>query len=120
MGLDSSDLKTELIDHPAEVDATDSMGKSALSWAASRGDEVAVQLLLKANANPNLVDIRGSSVLSLAVRSDNTICTRLILAAHADIHGEGSYNNALHIAAEHNNRGDIVRLLVEAGIDTNV
>ena len=104
-----------------DIDAVDSMGKSALSWAALRGDDIAVNCLLKAGANANLSDTRGFAALSEAIKSDSAACVKLLLDANADIHHCcRSGINAIHYAARHTNTEEPARLLVRSGLDPDV
>ena len=45
LGLVSTDLEMSLTQHPADINLRDSTGKTALSWAAMRGDDAALGLL---------------------------------------------------------------------------
>ena len=121
LGLDGGDLKSELDQHPEAVNTTDSTGMSALLWAARSGDDIAVELLLKANADPNLVDSSGVAALSEAARFGSVACTKLLLAANANVHqGNASSHSALHYTAESTDSKDLIRMLVEAGANTNI
>ena len=63
----------------------DSEGYTPLMWAARRGDDKAVNLLLEARACPNLRDIRISSTsLMQAASSSNLKCVRYLLQAGTD------------------------------------
>jgi ankyrin repeat protein len=57
------------------VDERDNMGLTPLHWAALQGDEVAVEVLLKFDANPNLVDRNGLTALHWAASRGNRSCT---------------------------------------------
>ena len=119
LGLTSHNLEVLLassIADNADVDASDSEQWTALMWAARRGDATAVDLLLKAKANPRLVNFVGTSVLFHATEP---MCVKLLLEAGADptyISRKG--RNALHYAVKHNNK-EIIDFLVLGGADVN-
>ena len=105
---------------------TDSTGKTALSWAARRGDDAALDLLLKAGADVSITDNLESSPLSLAARSGSVACITLLLAANADIHHKDkSFFSTLHYAAIRHREvndadsGHMLKLLIRAGGDPN-
>ena len=121
LGLDSSDLGNYLAHYPSETNVTDCTGRSTLFWAARRGDDVAVELLLKANANANLVANTGETVLYSALRSGSIACTKLILAAMTGVHyDERSPFSALHGAARYIDEEALIKSLVKAGLDPNI
>jgi ankyrin repeat protein len=65
LGLAAASLEEELYRSPENVDARDSRGRTALGWAAARGDENSVITLLRFGAEPN--NVFGShGTLSLA------------------------------------------------------
>ena len=121
LGLDSGDLRSEVAQFPGTVNSLDSIGMSPLLWAARMGDDATLDLLLKANADSNLVNIQGDTALCEAVRSGSAVCIKLLLAANAAVLHNGALGyTALHLAAEHGASKDIIQLLVEAGADVNI
>jgi hypothetical protein len=52
-----------LLVHGAAVDATNDLGESPLMWAARSGNPESIEVLLKAGANPALVDQSGHDAL---------------------------------------------------------
>ena len=64
-----------------DLDATDSMGRTALFWAARRGDASTTKHLLRAGSNPNLADSIGDSPLAC---STSFACAKLLVSAGAD------------------------------------
>jgi len=99
------------------VNARDSAGNTALSWAAmSRQPDVAtaVALLLKAGAETDSKDAEGRTPLLLAAAGSKA-AVQALLAAGADVQAiDSDDRSALMIAAEHE-RADIVPLLLHAG-----
>ncbi|KAI1201511.1 ankyrin repeat-containing domain protein [Nemania serpens] len=82
-GLSSKDLETELQKHPEDIDKQDSLGRSAISWAAARGNEKHITLLLSYGANPNILDNSLSGPVTYSADRSHAVCTRLLLDAHA-------------------------------------
>ena len=121
IGLHGGDLKLEIAQNLNSINATDFTGKSALTWAALKGNDVAVKLLLKANADPNLADNRGNIALFEAARYNSVTCAKLLLAANANVqHNNAQLYGALHCAAELSKSEDMIRLLIEAGASINI
>lgn len=59
------------------------MGRTALEWAAARGDDRAVVTLLSFGAEPNIMDKKLNTPLTLASNQGCTLCARLLLEAGA-------------------------------------
>ncbi|KXX73195.1 Ankyrin repeat domain-containing protein 7 [Madurella mycetomatis] len=83
LGLCCGDLEEELRLHPRSVDCVDSTGRTALQWAAARGDERAVITLLSWGADPNNMDEKLNTPLTLTANQNQTACVRLLLEAGA-------------------------------------
>jgi hypothetical protein len=66
LGLSLQDLQTEIIRDPRNIDIRDAMGRTALEWAAARGEDRAVVTLLSFGADPNIVDNKLNTPLTLA------------------------------------------------------
>lgn len=77
------DLETEILHNPESVDVRDAMGRTALEWAAVRGDDRAVVTLLSFGAEPNIMDKKLNTPLTLASNQGCTLCARLLLEAGA-------------------------------------
>ena len=104
----------------SDIDNTDLDGSTALIWASRRGDDIAADLLLKAGANVNKINNARSSALLAAVQSKNIRCARLLLKAGAntpDVDSRGL--NTLHQAVWYQDRRDIVKSLIEAGVNAD-
>ena len=83
VGLLWSSLEEAIAEDPASIDDTDAMGRTPLLWAAARGDNHAVQVLLDHNANPNVLDMYLSPPVSYAADRGHTLCVKLLLEAGA-------------------------------------
>jgi ankyrin repeat protein len=69
-----------LVGHGADVNARTQTGRTALAFAAERGNVEAIQVLLAAHADVNARDDRGQSALDIAA---NTQVADLLTAAGA-------------------------------------
>jgi ankyrin repeat protein len=49
-------LEEEFVLHPENIDVVDALGRTPLVWAAARGNELSVALILGADADPNTLD----------------------------------------------------------------
>lgn len=107
--------------------AHDQQGTTYLHKAAAEGKIGMVQLLLKHDANPSLLDDDGMTPLSIACRSKNserpTIVTQLVTGSSNESSGpnqiESNGNTLLYnMFAEGNER--MVQQLIELGADPNL
>jgi ankyrin repeat protein len=60
LGLVNADLRQQLELSTSTIDSKDADGRTALSWAAAKGDADAVNILLEFGANPNVCSRRGN------------------------------------------------------------
>ena len=81
--LSLQELEAEILHNPQKVDVKDAMGRTALEWAAARGDDRAVITLLSFGAEPNTTDKKMNTPLTLAANQGHTLCVRLLLEAGA-------------------------------------
>ena len=83
LGIGQYHSVEELGDELCDINVPDDTGRTALSWAASRGDQKAVKDLLAQGANCNLVDKWKISPLWYAA-AKNSECVDLLLEKEAD------------------------------------
>ena len=79
--MSSKALEIELIENPNAIYQEDVQGRTALNWAAARGQQEYVRILLSHGADPNSMDITGRTVLHQAADSCSAEVTRLVLEA---------------------------------------
>ena len=84
LGLSMLDLDEEIIARITEVNTTDMMGRTALAWAACRGDDRAIVTLLRYGAKVNTLDVQNSAPVCHAADRNHATCVRLLLEAGAD------------------------------------
>src|SRR5690606_23373742 len=107
-----------LLDRGMPVDAADRQGYSALMYAARAGQLEAVRLLLERGAKVNARNALGETALMLAAFNGHQVTMAFLLRLGATVDaGEGQWS-ALHYAA-HQNRVEVLRLLLERGADPN-
>ena len=82
--LSLQDLEEEILRNPDDIDVPDATGRTALEWAAARGDDRAVTTLLSYGADPNVMDKKLNTPLTLASNQNHTVCVRLLLEAGAN------------------------------------
>lgn len=114
-------LEEELVLHPGDIDAVDALGRTPLVWAAARGNEQAVALLLGAGADPNTLDTQWTGAVSYAAERDHTVCVRLLLEAGAEpdplLPVGIRVGSALNCAARNATKPLILKTLLDFGAD---
>ena len=111
-----------LIDHGADVNATNKENETALTVACSNKDEDAINVLLNASADLNITDDTfGDTCLHTAVREE---CSREVLQAIIDHGAEVNATNkenetALTVACSNKDEGAI-NVLLNASADLNI
>ena len=68
----SRSLEQELSDSTSTVDLADSEGRTPLSWAAERGNALAVETLLRYGVNPLSRSITGMTPLHYAAKAPDS------------------------------------------------
>jgi ankyrin repeat protein len=110
-----------LLDGPRAppIDATDSLGVTPLAWAASLGEEDAVEMLMERGADVDSADHRGSTPLHKAAARghEGVVGTMLEGGARTDLKDQ-SGSTALIEAARSGHRG-IVQALLLCGADVD-
>lgn len=100
------------------IDATDSIGRTTLAWAAWQGDEDAVKALLACGADPNHKDTSGRTPLFMSLSAKGPKCLRLLLNAKADVDIRSNDGRiALATAVELQDNTNFSELLLSHGAD---
>lgn len=121
-GLSGADLEEEILRNPDEIDALDAMGRTALIWAAARGNSRHVALLLAHGADPNILDIQWTGAVSYAAERSHLLCVRLLLEAGAapdPVLPKGiMVGSALNCTARNCSDPLVMKTLLDFGADT--
>jgi ankyrin repeat protein len=125
LGLSLRSLDDELGDNPQAPFERDAQGRTALSWAACRGDALSCAKLLARGADANALDKHLKSPLYLAVNSEHITqndCVRVLLEGGAEtdpiLHNSGVVRSTPLLCAA-NEADDILVLktLIDFGAD---
>lgn len=120
LGLLRLDLKYLLETSGTDIDAVDSENRTALSWAAQRGDSQAVRWLLEYEADPNISSKLKASPLHFALRSKSSECVRLLVNAKASVFARDWGNwPPVHTAAMNQDDPAYMEPLIDAGANVN-
>ncbi|KAI9774855.1 MAG: hypothetical protein M1840_000071 [Geoglossum simile] len=121
LGLKGGDLDAEIQRAPiAVIDSVDSNGRTALSWAASRGDIKALQILLRNGANPNLASVSDMAPLHFATRPKSPGCIIPLLTSGANVDQRTNWEQtAMHHAASYQDDPQYLKPLLGLGADVN-
>jgi ankyrin repeat protein len=118
LGLDGLLMSDLLGSHSGvvEVDHRDARRRTPLHWAALRGDLEAVELLLGAGADVDVVDEFNCTPLLYAVSSAVPRIVELLILRRANVNFTNNRGDTpLHYAARHKDDLESVKILVQAG-----
>ena len=100
LGLNGANLACQLELTGSQINDRDADGRTALSWAAARGDQQTVLKLLQAKANPNITGNDGRTSLHWAANSSNPQSVKTLLEYRADPEARDLwYRTPIHYAA---------------------
>ena len=110
-----------VINHGAEVNATNAGYATAIMLACEKGNTDVINVLLNAGADPSIADADGDTWLHQAVRGGCSKEVLETLISHgADVNAANKNNvTALKIACEKGN-SDALNVLLSAGGDPNI
>lgn len=98
------------------IDAVDASRRTALSWAAPRGDVHALSRLLVCGADPNVADLSGKTPLHWSALGGEARCVESLIVAKADIEARDmSGMTALCHAATGSDGGEALKVLLASG-----
>jgi ankyrin repeat protein len=117
-----TNLAAELQDplYRNEVHALDSLSRTPLHWAATRGDEEAVRCLLEAGSDVNFCDDFNSTPLTLAASTGSVSILEILILHGADVHARTSIGSqVIHHVSRHQEAIAPVEVLLRAGASLN-
>lgn len=121
LGLSMTKIEDAILQHPDDVDTVDGMGRTPLCWAAARGDDRTVAILLAYGADPNTMDVQITTAVSYAAEHGYTKVCRLLLEAGADLDPKLSNGlktgSALNCAARNSKDPLCFKTLLDFGAD---
>jgi uncharacterized protein len=115
---DHATLRT-LLQQPADVNAAQADGMTALHWAALRDDLDAARALVEARANVTATNRYGVTPLSLACQNGNTAMVELLLGHGADPNTTLRGGETALLTAARTGRPGPVKALLQHGADVN-
>jgi ankyrin repeat protein len=124
-GIEKADLCQQLRLNSSFVNSPDTLGRSALHWAAIRGNSSAIEVLLAHGASPNYRDKEQMSPLHeiyQAPQSSQAGCTRLLIDSGADVNAKDSWGRtALRISVAFATSSlDFIEMLIKEGAAVDV
>ena len=123
LGLSSIDLEAQLQLSTAGIDDQDLDGRTALSWAAGKGDLAAVETLLEYGADPTICSRRRQTALTWAMHNTTEnrypVADALLKAGRGENWFDFNYRVPLIYAASMGNEPRVLGLLVDAGAEVN-
>jgi ankyrin repeat protein len=120
LGLNGANLAQQLDLTACRIDDRDADGRTALSWAAARGDDDSVLLLLRAKANPNIAGHDGRTPLHWAAQSGNSQTLEILLKHNASMKPRDQWKRTpLQYAACNHNDARFLEILLAHGADVD-
>jgi hypothetical protein len=116
LGLSDKTLDAEIAENRNAVHLTDAQDRTALDWAAARGQVADMAKLLDAGADANNMDVTGRTPVLHAVDSHNADALKLILDRDGEpnpVYPAGISRSSPLTAAGYAGRVDLLRLLLK-------
>ena len=102
LGLGTESLDDAIDASFPSINKTDADGRTALAWAAFRGDFRCVRKLLVAGASPNVPARDGCIPLHMAARAGSFPCLHILIRFGSKIdHKDSCGNTALHYSCKY-------------------
>lgn len=116
----SRSLEQELSVSTSTIDLADSEGRTPLSWAAERGNALAVKTLLQYGASLSSKSITCMTPLHYAAKAPESACLNILLDKGASVTAKNKWNQTpLNIAAYIQNDSSFIAPLLDHGADIN-
>ena len=113
-------LEQELSASTSTIDLADSEGRTPLSWAAERGNALAVETLLRYGANLSSRSITGMTPLHYAAKAPDSACLEILLDNGASVAAKNKWNQSpLNIASFFQDDSSFIAPLLDHGADIN-
>ena len=117
----SYEMVQEIIDHGADVNATNRNNHTALMLACGKGHVDAIHILLKAGSDTNIAHKDGWTCLMVAVDSHCSYeMVQEIIDHGADVNATNRNNHTALMLACGKRHVDAIHILLKAGSDTNI
>ena len=117
----SKEVLQAIINHGADVNATDGDNSTALMLACEKRHVDAIHVLLKAGSDTNIVDKDGRTCLMCAVRADSGEKVLQAIIDHgADVNATNKYCSTALMLACGKRHAYAINVLLKAGSDTNI
>src|SRR5262249_30721685 len=110
-GLALLDLEHQMDLNPNLVHETDTFGRTALFWAASRDDALSSYRLLERGAESSVTDFHGYTPLHLASAWGSYQCAKTLIEASANINAQDKAGDTPLLLTSMNGHLDVVNLL---------
>ncbi|KAH6874188.1 ankyrin repeat-containing domain protein, partial [Thelonectria olida] len=91
-------------------------GRTPLLWAAEKGHEVLVKLLLQYGADVNMMDQNEKTALQLAVDARHKAVARMLVVNGADMNAGDYFPGRPVVGLEHPWREELVEVRISAGL----
>jgi ankyrin repeat protein len=104
---------------PDRARSPNSLGRSALWWAARSGDAVAVKQSVLAPGEVNAADIDGETPLHAATRAGSSTTVQELIARGADPNRAANYGVTPLMLAASSGKTEIASILLKAGANPN-
>ena len=110
-----------IIDHSVHLNAINKKVHTALMMASERGNSDAINVLLKAGADPNIIDADGNTCLHfLVLQRCNKEVLEIIIDHGVHVNTMNKRNETALMIASAKGNTDIIKVLLTAGADPNI
>ena len=116
----SRSLEQELSASTSTIDLADSEGRTPLSWAAERGNALAVKTLIRYGASVSCKSITRMTPLHYAAKAPDSACLNILLDNDASATVKNKWDQSpLNIAAFFQDDSSFISPLLDHGADIN-
>ncbi len=112
-----ADLEQQIRSSGSSINARDIFGRTALWWAALKGDAASVSTLLHLGADHNIADEVRAPPIHAAVQSGSVEVVQLLLQSGADATVADSWGSTTLMLAIWHNDQCLINLLYDNGVD---